>query len=182
MQRYIKLYSDVLSSDLCNEMIEMFDANPEQQEVVQTDTMDFKQIKLFQHKETWVKFNTALADVFFAGLNQYKQECNIKDTIQWPTKYGFEEFRMKRYEPKQGKFDIHTDACNLETSKRFLAFFVYLNGGDDAGTKFPDLDIEVPRLQGSMLMFPPLWTYPHAGLMPIHAPKYIVGSYLHYTE
>ena len=36
-------------------------------------------------------------------------------------------------------------------------------------------------MKGSLLMFPPLWPWLHQGMKPINQPKYIVGSYLHYT-
>jgi hypothetical protein len=182
MQRYVKLYSDVLKPEICKEMIDLFDANPAQQQPFVDKVMDFKQINLFQHKDVWQKHIDTIVQLFLAGVKQYKDECKIKDLVQWPENYGFEEFRMKRYEPNQGRFDLHTDVNNMKSAKRFLAFFIYLNSGDDGGTRFPDLDIDVPRIEGSMLMFPPLWTYPHIGLMPLKAPKYIIGSYLHYLE
>jgi hypothetical protein len=30
-------------------------------------------------------------------------------------------------------------------------------------------------------MFPPLWPWLHQGMKPIDKPKYMIGSYLHYT-
>ena len=33
-----------------------------------------------------------------------------------------------------------------------------------------------------LLVFPPFWTHPHAGLKPISGPKYVMMSYLHYGD
>ena len=182
MLRYVKYYKDVLSPTVCNKMIDLFEAHPEQQEEIISPVMDFKQINLMQHTDIWAKYNEILFKTFEKALAQYKRECKIQDIVQWPTEYGYEQYRMKKYEPGKGKFDLHTDATDLTSAKRFLVFFLYLNTGDDGGTRFPDLKVTTPRVRGSLLMFPPLWTYPHAGLMPMKGPKYIVGSYLHYLE
>jgi hypothetical protein len=34
---------------------------------------------------------------------------------------------------------------------------------------------------GRLVMFPPLWMYPHKGSVPISGAKYIMSSYLHYS-
>ena len=45
--------------------------------------------------------------------------------------------------------------------------------------KFVDKYAECKK--GSMLMFPPLWPWLHAGTKPINEPKYIMQTYLHYV-
>jgi hypothetical protein len=144
--------------------------------------MNFKQINLIKNKDTWDKYNNILTQTFMAGIEQYKHDCGIQIPMMWPEKYGFEEFRLKRYEPNEGRIDTHTDVNDLNSAKRFMVFFIYLNGGDDGFTDFPTLNITPPRIQGSMIMFPPLWTYPHTATIPKKERKYIVGSYLHYLE
>ena len=49
------------------------------------------------------------------------------------------------------------------------------NGGE---TVFSDLKI-VPK-KGNLLVFPPLWMFPHRGNPPISGPKYIMSGYLEY--
>ena len=41
-------------------------------------------------------------------------------------------------------------------------------------------DISIEPEQGKLIMFPPLWMYPHAGEAPKSNDKFILGSYLHY--
>ena len=45
----------------------------------------------------------------------------------------------------------------------------------------PNLDIEIECKQGSLLMFPPMWPWLHAGQKPTRTSKYIMQSYLHYV-
>ena len=182
MQRYIKIYGNVLPKEVCESMIKLFDKSEDQYEEHIDAHRNFKQINLIKHKDTWSAYNTLLSQVFLNALEQYKRDCKIEIPMMWPSQYGFEEFRMKRYEPNEGHIDLHTDASDFNTSKRFLAFFLYLNSGEDGFTDFPTLGITAPRIQGSMIMFPPLWTYPHEAQMPSKERKYIIGSYLHYLE
>ena len=58
---------------------------------------------------------------------------------------------------------------------------IYLDDNEEGGTHFPQMGATSPCKKGSMLMFPSLWTHLHAGLKPIQKPKYILGSYLHFT-
>ena len=76
--------------------------------------------------------------------------------------------------PNARRFD------DVESAKRFLVFFIYLDDNERGETNFPQLGLASPCRQGSMLMFPPLWTHKHIGHKPIEKPKYIIGSYLHY--
>lgn len=182
MKRYIRLYSNVLSRDICEEMMELFDRREEQHDVRDNHLMDFTQINMIQYPDTWKRYTDILSNTYLKLIDQYKHDTLIQTPIQWPEKYGFEEFRIKRYEPNKGRFDLHTDVNDLNSAKRFLVFFIYLNTNKDGGTEFPTLGLTSPCQQGNALMFPPLWTYPHMGQMPHHGRKYIVGSYLHYLR
>ena len=187
MQRYVKLYENVLDKQSCDEMIALFEANKDQHEPHKNEIMNFKQINLIDHIGTWKPYVDKLSTCFSNALKQYQEECDIHTPIMWPEKYAYEQFRMKRYEPNEGIFDTHVDVRDYKSAIRFLVFFLYLNDAEsddrqDGATEFPTLGLMSPRKAGSILMFPPLWTYPHAGLMPTSNPKYIVGSYLHYLK
>jgi len=176
MERYIKLYNNVIEPNVCDAMIELFDKQDSVER--KNPIMDFTEINLMQNKEVWGQHTDYLSYTFRQVLEQYRTECKI---TSWPSKYAFEEFRMKRYEPNVGKFDKHVDVGDYSTARRFLAFFAYLNNGVSGETSFDDLGIVVPRSAGSVLVFPPMWTYPHTGRVPEMDPKYIIGSYLHYV-
>ena len=175
MERYIKLYNNVIDQSVCDAMITLFNS----QDSVQRSNpiMNFTEINLNSNKD-WDQHRDHLSYAFRQVLEQYRTEC---DVTTWPSKYAFEEFRMKRYEPNVGKFDEHVDVGDYSTARRFLAFFAYLNDGMGGETSFDSLGITVPRSAGSVLVFPPLWTYPHAGRIPRDVQKYILGSYLHYV-
>ena len=47
-------------------------------------------------------------------------------------------------------------------------------------TSFPTLGVTVSPMPGRMMVFPPLWLFPHAGMPPRDQAKYILHAYLWY--
>ena len=100
----------------------------------------------------------------------------------FPQQFAFEQFRLKRYLPNgEDHFDDHVDVGDINSARRFLVFFLYLDHNEGGHTDFPQGNISVQPQTGRMLMFPPMWTHLHAGRKPIDKPKYIIVSYLHYV-
>ena len=100
----------------------------------------------------------------------------------FPAKYGLEEFRIKCYNDDDC-FSPHVDVGDRNSSKRFLAFLFYLNDNFDGGNtefRLPQKQVIKPE-QGSVLMFPPTWQYPHEGKPVLAGTKFIMSTYLHYV-
>ena len=89
---------------------------------------------------------------------------------------------MKKYDADlDDRFEQHIDVGDHDSARRFLVLFFYLNDVEEGGeTTFPRLDLKIKPKRGSVLIFPPMWMYPHAGEQPVSNDKYIVGTYLHY--
>ena len=96
--------------------------------------------------------------------------------------FDFEEFKVKRYSPSGNEcFPPHVDITHTGTMHRMVAVLWYLNDVETGGeTYFGPLDYRVEARCGRLLMFPPTWMYPHAGMVPRSNAKYIVGTYLKY--
>jgi len=192
MDKYIKVYDDVIDADSCKMLIEKFEDSHEHFLTVHDEDDDerisFKQIVLVDHKE-WESVQKGMLEVFQDYIIHYKVDCNIV-TKQWPETYGYEAIRIKRYLANDyDRFDPHVDVLNYETARRFLTFFIYLNDVEEGGeTQFMNLHkpgtyipYTVQPKQGRLLMFPPTWQYYHAGLKPISGKKYLLHSYCHYA-
>ena len=192
MDRYIKIYDDVIDADSCNTLIGKFEAAEEDQyeEVRQAErdkAIAFTQINLVNN-EDWASVQNGMLQVFQDYIMAYINDCKIQPK-QWPETYGYEAIRMKRYlNNNYDRFDPHVDVKNYETSRRFLAFFIYLNDVDEGGeTEFISINkpgtyipLKITPRRGRLLMFPPLWMYYHAGLKPVSNNKYLIHSYCHY--
>ena len=192
MDNLIQVYDDVIDKDSCNTLIGKFETHEEQHETVYQEDGDekiaFKQLQMIQFKE-WESVQSGMLELFQDYIVRYKIDCNIK-TKQWPTEYGYEAIRMKRYlNNDSDRFDPHVDVLNHDTSRRFLAFFIYINDVDEGGeTKFLNfqkpgtfIPFTVTPKRGRLLMFPPMWPWYHAGLKPESGNKYLIHSYCHYA-
>lgn len=179
--KYVKIYDNVVSKDFCQHMIFKFENNESLQLKRKEDVFIFNEINLSANHEYFEKELGFLWNVFDESIERYKKDCEIKD-YQFPLNYGFEEIRMKQYIAGHGEFKPHVDSCSLVSSPRFLVFFLYLDEGDGGGTSLIDQNIVCERKIGRMIMFPPTWTYPHAGLMPKGNNKHILGSYLQFAS
>lgn len=106
---------------------------------------------------------------------------------QFPlNRVSFEELRIKRYPAGVGHFDTHVDVADKGTALRALACFWYLNDVERGGeTEFFDqagnVLLSVKPQRGRMVIFPPMWMFPHRGVMPVSNDKFFLGTYLHYT-
>jgi len=192
MDRYIKIYDDVIDADSCKLLIDKFEAAEENQyeevrEAERDKAIAFTQINLVNN-EDWASVQNGMLKVFQDYIMAYINDCKIEPK-QWPETYGYEAIRMKRYlNNNYDRFDPHVDVKNYETSRRFLAFFIYLNDVDEGGeTEFININkpgtyipLKITPRRGRLLMFPPLWMYYHAGLKPVSNNKYLIHSYCHY--
>lgn len=187
MNPYVTLYESTYSKEACEQIIEKFENSSslwEDEQHTYDDGwhMHFTQIKLAKH-ESFSKENEELHNLFLQGISAYKKEHAIKD-IQWPSKFKLEPLRMKRYLPNTDeRFDEHVEVTNLETARRFLVAFIYLNDNFEGGeTDFTQLKMRVKPKQGMMILFPATWNWLHkAYAVKGLNSKYIVGTLLHYV-
>lgn len=113
-------------------------------------------------------------------IEHKKKYYEFVDSRCFPDKNNFEQFRIKKYyNDGNDLFDTHVDVQDYSSARRFLSFLFYLNDVDEGGeTIFEGITIK-PKA-GSMIVFPPLWLFPHRGNPPVSNTKYILSTYLHY--
>lgn len=178
---YVKIYDNALPDDICDLLVEQFETSSDKHERHDNNGFpNFTQLNLTRH------FASSQLHQILIQRALYFKNVYIKDTNSrlFPQKHGWEELRLKKYNNDgNDRFDEHIDAADLNSSRRFLVMFWYLNDVEKGGeTVFTSpLNASVAPKKGRVLMFPPMWMYPHAGAAPISNPKYIIGSYLHYA-
>ena len=172
----LQIHKNVLSKDFCEHLIKKFDELEKDTTHSMFDQIEMKNIEIWKNE---LYFLLKIVD----GITE--KYCSIFDPFKlMPQKNRVEGFRIKRYEPNKHRFPLHVDASNIKTCTRYLAFLFYLND-NEAGTKFHDYansDVNlIEAKQGNVLIFPPMWMFPHEGLMPTKTPKYIMSTYLHFV-
>ena len=186
MDNYIRVYDNVFHNS--QEYIDRFYSTPKHDTVHEKkkdERISFMQVTLGPSDSLSREYVRIMNEYF----EIYKEDCNIKD-FQLPEEHGYEAVRIKRYlKNDYDRFDGHVDVGDHRSAKRFLAFFVYLNDVKEGGeTEFLNLykpgtyiKFKIKPQAGRMVIFPPLWNWPHAGCKPISGKKYLAHSYLHYV-
>ena len=169
----IQTYTDILPKDFCEYLMKRFD----EQDNKDSSHGMFEQIEIDwkEEVESLIATTKRVADHYRSVYDP----CGMM-----PYKRRIEGFRIKRYTPHVHRFPLHVDASSLESCTRYLAFLFYLNDSE-AGTRFyGPLGMEpltIEAKQGNLLVFPPMWMFPHEGIMPTEKPKYIMSTYFHYV-
>jgi len=175
---FVRVYDDALDEETCDFLIKFFDDNSDKHERIDEDSKpSFTQLNLTEHSKEISSTHKLLISKTFEYRNDYYE---FVDKRVFPESHAFEQFRIKRYEP-DGKdmFDTHVDVKDHASARRFLSFMWYLNDVPGEGnTVFDGLTIEPKK--GKLVVFPPLWMFPHRGEPVIECPKYILSTYLHY--
>ena len=182
MDNLVRLYENVAPRNWCEAQIDLFEANWEQHETQDNGNGEtLTQINMLHSKNTrWRTNANELVNYIMTTVEEYKKDCGI-DSFQWPTAMGFEPPKVKRYMPGANEsFPAHVDVLDKTTMNRFLVCFLYLNDVGVGGETEIFGETYAAR-EGSMLIFPPMWTHPHIGHKPISGPKYIIGGFLTYA-
>ena len=169
----VRVY-DTLPKEFCDVLIDLFENTKEGHERVNRDYKpSFTQLNVNEHHPEVVKI---LVNYTQKAYGMYASEVKNKFL---PRLRSLEEFRIKRYLPGgEERFDEHVDVGDHATAKRALAFLFYLNN-NDGDTYFSAEDLYIRPRTGKVVVFPPTWEHPHAGLPPTTT-KYIMSTYIHY--
>tara|TARA_R100000005_G_C4957207_1_gene175334 strand:+ start:269 stop:880 length:612 start_codon:yes stop_codon:yes gene_type:complete len=182
---YIRTYDNVVDDDFCSRAIEQFEQDESIQEKIDREQRPtFTEVNIskqyIQKNTAWYETNLVANQAYVQCVSEYMDEMDLGP--DFPAKYAFEEFRLKRYiAGTDDQFKDHVDVQDYNSARRFLVCFLYLNDVKDGGnTNFPKLDYSITPKRGRMLLFPSTWMFRHAGLPVIRGTKYILGTYLHY--
>lgn len=129
--------------------------------------------------EDWGLIHNAFIESAHNYVQKYMDDVDCRQFF--PARSTIEQFRIKKYRAgTDDRFDRHVDVGDYESARRFLTLFWYLNDVEEGGeTDFGDIAIK-PKC-GRLLIFPPMWTFPHSGNPTVSNDKYIAGTYCHYV-
>jgi len=177
----IHVYENALDPDICNFLVSVFDQVSNLHERVDNEGKpNFTQFNLTENSKATDELNS-IHNHIIKNIFEYRDKYyEFIDNRVFPQEYTLEQFRIKKYNPGgEDRFDTHVDVVDYATARRFLSFMWYLNDVESGGeTVFKDLSVKPKR--GTLLIFPPLWMFPHKGISPLSGPKYIMSAYLHY--
>jgi hypothetical protein len=185
LRHFIRVYDDDFDAALCRRMIDSFNG------LQRFQRQNGRGVRAGLEESAWTELNvTRMADAGFMAmfrsridraLQRYNQDVGLLLAVPNSPKLG--DVVMKRYRAGAGeRFQVHFDAVN-HLAHRYLVLLWYLNDVAEGGeTNFPQLEVAVKARAGRLLMFPPYWMYQHEGVAPAAGDKYIVSTYLMFTD
>jgi prolyl 4-hydroxylase len=177
----IKIHDNALEPEICDYLISLFEQSSDKHERIENDSKpNFTQFNFTENRNLSTETNE-IHNLIIKKVFEYRDlYYEFIDKRVFPEEHAFEQFRIKRYNPGGDDwFDTHVDVTNHESSRRFLSFMWYLNDVETGGNTIFDGMMIKPK-RGTLVIFPPLWMYPHRGEPPLSGPKYIMSAYLHY--
>jgi len=178
---YIKIYDNSLSAEICKKIITIFESNLDnQQHINHNNCPNFIQLNLTELSNKNNEYQSIHKELISTLITYRNYYYDLIGKEVFPKSHTVEQFRIKKYlNDPEYRFDTHVDVTDYNSSRRYLAFLWYLNDVESGGcTTFKDLKV-VPKA-GRLLMFPPLWLFPHSGESTENGVKYIMSTYLHY--
>ena len=200
MEKYIYINKKSLSSEVCRDLIELFENEDRKYDGVTHGGMQ-KNIKITkdfvipENEPKWYKyyhlFHNELTRNLQIYLNKLNQNPSFQNENQNTTnifkhfenaKISHSIFMIQRYIMNEGRYVYHNDfSIDVKSKKnRIITYLWYLNEVLEGGeTDFPDINLKVKTETGKLVLFPATWDFPHCGKMPISSNKYIVTGWLY---
>ena len=196
ISKFIYHKENVFSEEFCDSLIDLFDKKEKDDKVhvgsmmggVNFDVKNTTEINLFEHPELvnhdnfFSVINKHLSDHFLNNLPyRYSFDSNIK---LFPGNTTYETCQIQKYKKGEGHYESwHVEVENLKSAGRVFSMIVYLNDvyqGGETGFLYPQLKVKPTK--GSLVIFPSAFPFVHCGYKPISNDKYIIATWLIYTD
>jgi len=173
----VRIYPAVLSHATCRSLIEGFEHRNHLQHRIDDDDCRVTKLNL---SHDWPEAQLDILDALIPQFEAYSSDLAI-GPHQWPDDLTLENIWISRYNPHVDECPEHVDVVDHGTARRFLSILIWLNDVRDGGeTDFPLWRQALRPSAGSLLLFPPMWPWLHAGRTPRSGPKYVLTTFLHY--
>tara|TARA_B100001778_G_C18343690_1_gene518713 strand:+ start:149 stop:712 length:564 start_codon:yes stop_codon:yes gene_type:complete len=185
MSEFIQIYDNILSKDLCIDIINKFENNntKERGRVIGGIHTNIKNTYDLNMNPDLTPEFTENYNIISSKLNFYTQEYfkNISQHYNSINNLYFEPYHLiMKYNKNEGKYVFHNDQTTKNNGKtRILTYLFYLNTVEEGGeTEFID-GTKIKPEAGKLLIFPATWSFIHKGNMPFSNDKYICTGWLY---
>ena len=172
---------NALTHDICTEIIERFESNPDQQYpgrvgqgAVEETSIKKSTDLVVSGKENWSDIDQMLFHSAALAVRVLREKFPY---FSGPFKdVGY---NIQRTEAGQ-HYHWHIDGGSHDFANRQLVVIWYLNDvtGPGGETEFSFQQLKVAPEKGKMLLFPPFWTHEHRGVTLEKGVKYIATTWI----
>jgi hypothetical protein len=182
---FIVPYHGTLPADICGRILEAFERDPNKQ-VSKTAggivAPGRRGEMVVMKGPEWAELRELVTAKSIDCLHDYASRFSSLEFILKREEAVVSAPVIEKIDPGQG-FGWHIDSGPMGTARRFLSVLTYLKDIDDGGrTEFPIQNMALQPRQGTMVLFPPYWMYPHRGAPPVREVKYNVTNYFMVPE
>ena len=172
---------NALTSDICREIIDRFEANPEQQYPGRVGQGAEQERSIKQSTDLVVsgKENWKDVDQIFFHSTAFAVRTIRERYPFFGGPFKDVGYNVQRTEPGQF-YHGHIDGGSHDFADRQLVVIWYLNDVEGPGgeTEFSFQDVKVKPEEGKMVLFPPFWTHEHRGVTLEKGIKYIATTWV----
>ena len=199
LKNFIYMNNNSISSELCLDLIKMFEEENGKYEGVthgglDKNTKDTTDFIIPSCNKKWDKIIKFLDIEIKNNLKKYLDSLNTNPDFQNKdqntlnkykifehTNFLHNNYMLQRYLKGKGRYIYHNDfSINYENkSYRAITFLWYLNDVDEGGETVFCGDFKIKPKAGTLIFFPASWCYPHTGKMPLSSNKYIITGWLY---
>ena len=192
MDPYIYINRNSLSSDICKDIIEIYEKTQNKHRATTIGGLNEDVLRAFQcpiqniTDDEWPTIHSFLLRELTNNLKTYVKildsqigDGNIYKHIQDNLIYN--EFHINKYERKnEGKYNYHIDRYLTKEmdEERYITFIWYLNDVTEGGETEMKGNVIIKPEIGKLLLFPSTWTYPHCSRPTISNDKYVIVGWL----
>lgn len=181
MNNFIGIYDGAVNQEYCNEMInelemllEQSSSSNELGEDANGGVVNRKDsARFFEIDSPRLAMQTYA--VLDSCIDKYREEYPAFDMIRSYSR----QVKVQRTLPMGGFHKWHCENLSDLTSRRVLAWMIYLNDTDegDGTTEFISQGLRVQPKAGTVVLFPAGWTHTHRGNPVYNSNKYIATGW-----
>ena len=183
---YIGIYDNVLPSYECERLISLFEKSPQVEGKCYTEgslkvNPEYKKcIELYDCKFSKGDVITNIFSPYLReGIDKYKKEYPVLDTINMHTWKYDDSYTFKKYETKDDGFKKWHCEHGPGGENRIMAWMFYLNNAE-SGTEFMHYPT-IRAIMGRLIIWPAAWTHFHRSELN-KGLKYIISGWYYYTN
>lgn len=192
VKNHILVRDNALDSNICDNLIELFENNPQlyKQGISGTNDGGKNTVEKVKKSTDIGIDNSFLQHPDFSQPVKLLIDCLHDTTDKYVEKFpeltqvpnwGLKaQFNLQRYLPEEGFFAWHCEynPHNDYTNKHVLAWMIYLNTvTDGGGTEFSNNYGSVQAVKGRCVIWPAYWTHFHRGIVSPTQTKYIATGW-----
>ena len=180
--QHIGIFEDAIPKEFCNDLIKLFDANPNYHISRQAAENNIDPLTKSDNHLTGevdkTKFTEPFKKYFWDQVYPLYDSKYVVDVDGYFFPKFISDFKIQKTKPTEGYHAWHYESSPLYPN-RILAYTLYLNDIEEGGeTEFLYQSLRVKPKQGTLVLWPSGYTHIHRGNPPLSEEKYIVTGWV----